>query len=74
MGSNFTSPWIGISSCNLESLITGKKLKNSAIEVGGGKPKVYGVPLNKRLLIGMYYEGEMYDYNFSKFWNDVKVE
>jgi hypothetical protein len=67
-GSNFTSPWLWISSCNLRSLLTGKVLHNSAVEVGGGKPKVFGMPLEHKLLIGMYYEGKMYDYNFSRFW------
>lgn len=73
-GSDFTSPWLWISSCNLESLITGKKLENSAIEVGGGRPIIFGVPIKRKLLIGLYYEGQMYDYNFSKFWNNVNID
>ena len=73
-GSDYTSPWLWISSCNMRSLITGKNLNNSAIEVGGGRPKVFGISLNRKLLIGMYYEGKMYEYNFSKFWTRSKVE
>lgn len=72
-GKDFTSPWLWISSCNLKSLITGKTLYNSAVEIGGGRPKVFGLPLNRKLLIGMYYEGEMYEYNFSKFWTGARV-
>jgi tocopherol cyclase len=72
-GSDFTSPWLWISSCNMRSLITGQVLNNSVIEVGGGRPKVLGISLERKLLIGMYYEGKMYDYNFSKFWTRTKV-
>lgn len=73
-GTDFTSPWVWLSSCNLKSLITNKKLENSAFEVGGGRPKILGVPLNRKLLIGLYYENTMYDYNFSKFWNNIKTD
>ncbi|MGH4139037.1 tocopherol cyclase family protein [Clostridium sp.] len=73
-GSDFTSPWLWISSCNMQSLINGKILNNSAIGVGGGRPKVLGLSLGRKLLIGMYYEGEMYEYNFSEFWIKSKVD
>lgn len=75
-GCDFTSPWLWISSWNMKSLITNKILTNSVVEVGGGRPKVYGIPLDRKLLIGMYYEGKMYEYNFSKFWtrSDVNFE
>lgn len=72
-GCDFTSPWLWISSCNMKSLITNKVLSNSVVETGGGRPKVFGVPLERKLLIGMYYEGKMYEYNFSKFWTGAKV-
>ncbi|GKX67950.1 tocopherol cyclase family protein [Inconstantimicrobium mannanitabidum] len=75
-GCDFTSPWLWISSCNMKSLITDKVLTNSVVEAGGGRPKIYGIPLDRKLLIGMYYEGKMYEYNFSKFWtrSDVNFE
>ncbi len=73
-GGDFTIPWLWISSCNLTSLITGKKLNNSAFEAGGGKPKAFGISLPRKLLIGFYYEGKMYEYNFARFWNNVKVD
>lgn len=65
-GADYTSPWLWISSCHLRSLITGQILNHSAVEVGGGRPKVFGVPLPRQILIGMYHEGTMYKYNFSK--------
>lgn len=73
-GKDFTSPWLWLSSCNLKSLKTGEKLYNSAIEVGGGRPKVFGMPLDRKLLIGMYYEGRMYEYNFSKIFSKSEVD
>lgn len=73
-GADFTSPWLWISSCNMKSLITGKELTNSAVEFGGGRPKVLGVTLDRRLLGGFYYEGKMYEYNFSKFWTGSNIE
>ncbi|BCN29296.1 tocopherol cyclase family protein [Anaeromicropila herbilytica] len=73
-GSDFTSPWLWISSCHMKSLISGKILNNSAVEFGGGRPKVMGVSLDRKLLGGLYYEGRMYDYNFSKFWTRSKIK
>lgn len=73
-GKNFTSPWLWVSSCNMVSKLTNKPLKNSCFDAGGGRPKVLGTALDRKLLIGMYYEGKMYEYNFSKFWGRVKVE
>ena len=73
-GGDFTSPWLWISSCNITSLITGKKLTNSAFEAGGGRPKAFGIEIPRKLLIGFYYEGTMYEYNFARFWNMVKID
>ncbi|MBR0472496.1 MAG: hypothetical protein IJI98_07355 [Methanosphaera sp.] len=73
-GGDFTSPWLWISSCNITSLITGKKLENSAFEAGGGRPKAFGIEIPRKLLIGFYYEGKMYEYNFARFWNLVKID
>jgi hypothetical protein len=73
-GGDFTSPWLWISSCNITSLISGKKLNNSAFEAGGGRPKAFGIELPRKLLIGFYYEGKMYEYNFARFWNMVKID
>ena len=67
-GGDFTSPWVWLSSNNLTSLRTGKKLNNSVFEIGGGRPKVFGLALNRKLLGEFYYEGKDYDFNFAKFW------
>ena len=49
-------------------MITGKKLENSVFNIGGGRPKVFFLALNRKLLGEFYYEGKDYEFNFSKFW------
>ena len=73
-GSNFTTPWVWLSSNSLKSNISGKVLTNSAFEIGGGKPKVFGISLDRKLLGCMYYEGLEMEFNFSKFWTGSKTE
>lgn len=73
-GSNFTSPWVWLSSWNLTSETTGKKLHNSVFDVGGGRPKVFGIPLNRKLLSAFWYEGKPYEFNFSKFWTGCRTK
>ncbi|MCD8118677.1 MAG: hypothetical protein LUE29_04215 [Lachnospiraceae bacterium] len=73
-GSNFTSPWVWLSSNHLVSNLTGKQLNNSVFDIGGGRPKIYFVPLNRILLGAFYYEGKAYEFNFSKFWMGCKTK
>lgn len=72
-GRNFTSPWLWISSSNLYSEKHQKTLDHSALEIGGGKPKVFGISLNRKLLMGLHYEGIDYDFNFSHFWSKSNI-
>ncbi len=67
-GCDFTDPWIWLSSCRLISRKTGNRLENSAFDIGGGKPKVFFLPLDRKLLGAFYHEGKEYEFNFSKFW------
>ena len=67
-GGDFTCPWVWRSSNDLRSKITGKKLENSVFNIGGGRPKVGPVALDRKLLGEFYYEGKDYELNFSKFW------
>lgn len=67
-GGDFTSPWVWLSSNNLVSKKTGKRLENSVFNIGGGRPKVFGLALNRKLLGAFWYEGKNYEFNFSKFW------
>ncbi len=67
-GADFTSPWVWLSSCNLTSRKTGKQLHNSAFEIGGGRPKIGPVALERKLLGCLNLEGRVFDFNFSKPW------
>jgi len=72
-GKNFTSPWVWLSSNNLVSKISGRKLCNSAFDVGGGRPKIGCIALNRKLLSAFYIEGKEYEFNFSKFWTFTRT-
>ena len=73
-GKNFTSPWVWLSSNNLESAVTGKKLNDSVFDIGGGRPKIAFVPLKRKLLSAFWYEGKEFEFNFSKFWTGCKTK
>jgi hypothetical protein len=72
-GKDFTSPWVWLSSNHLVSKTTGEELKNSAFVIGGGRPKVGKLALENKLLGAMWYEGEPFEFNFSKFWTLTKT-
>lgn len=73
-GKDFTSPWVWLSSNNLTSKISGKKLNNSVFNIGGGRPKIGQLALSRKLLAAFWYEGEPYEFNFSKFWTLTKTD
>lgn len=63
-----------LSSNNLTSKLTGKKLENSVFDIGGGRPKIGFIALNRKLLSAFYYEGKEYEFNFSKFWTNTRTK
>ncbi len=65
-GKDFISPWIWLSSCNLTSMLTGRKLNNSVFDIGGGRPKIGPLAMEGKLLSAFWYEGQEYEFNFSK--------
>ena len=67
-GCGFTSPWVWLASSDLTSRITGEKLSGSAFDIGGGCPRVFGIPLKRKLLSAFLYKGREFEFNFSKFW------
>ncbi len=73
-GKGFTSPWVWLSSNHMVSNLTGKELTNSVFDIGGGRPKIFFLALERQLLSAFYYEGQHYEFNFSKFWTGVKTE
>ena len=73
-GKDFTSPWVWLSSNNLTSKISGKKLENSVFDIGGGCPKVGPIALKRKLLSAYWFEGKCYEFNFSKFWTFCRTK
>lgn len=73
-GSDFTNPWLWLSSCSLYRKETGERLNNTVFDIGGGCPKIFGVPLKQNLLGLMHYEGKDYEFNFSKFWTFTQTK
>lgn len=73
-GKDFTSPWLWLSSNNLTSKISGKKLEDSVFDIGGGRPKCGPIVLNRKLLGAFWYEGRGYEFNFSKFWTMTRTK
>jgi hypothetical protein len=67
-GSDFTTPWVWLASSDVTSRLTGRRLEASALEIGGGRPKVGRLALDRKLLGEMVYEGEAYEFNCSKLW------
>ncbi|MBO7702976.1 MAG: hypothetical protein J6S26_00915 [Solobacterium sp.] len=72
-GKDFTSPWVWLSSNDLVSRISGKKLNSSVFDIGGGCPKVGPLSLPRKLLSAFWYEGTPYEFNFSKFWTFTRT-
>ena len=72
-GSNFTSPWLWLGCSHLIRKSTGETLQNTVFDVGGGCPKVFGIPLKRKLLMNFFYEGLDLEYNFSKPWLRSKI-
>ena len=73
-GRDFTSPWVWLSANALFSARENRMLANSVFDIGGGCPKVYFVPLKRKLLGALYYEGREFEFNFSKFWTRPKTQ
>ncbi len=71
-GRDFTSPWLWLSSDKLYSRVRNQKLENSVFDIGGGRPRVFGIALDGKLLGGLFLEGKEYDYNFSKIWTGAR--
>jgi tocopherol cyclase len=72
-GRDFTTPWLWLASSHLLSKKTGKELLNSAFDIGGGRPKIGNIALERKLLGCFNLEGKEYQFNFSKFWTHTKT-
>ena len=67
-GTDFPSPWLWLSSCDLLSTKTGDRLMHSAFEIGGTYRKLFRIPMKKKLLGAFCYENKLFEFHFLKFW------
>lgn len=67
-GSDYTSPWVWLSCNTFTSRGLGIPLDKTSLDVGGARPVAFGIALPRRLLIACYYQGELFEFNFSKIW------
>lgn len=70
-GSDYTNPWIWLNCNNFISLIDHQPVKAS-LDLGGGCPTIFGLPLARKILTAFWYNGELHEFNFSKFWKYSK--
>lgn len=71
-GVDYTNPWVWLNCNNLKNK-AGEQMQQTSLDVGGGRPVVFGIPFNKKILVAFYYKGKLYEYNFSKFWKKSKT-
>jgi hypothetical protein len=67
-GSDYTNPWVWLNCNSFSRRGTGRKLERTSLVVGGARPVVFGRALPRRLLVAFYCEGDLHEFNFSKFW------
>lgn len=72
-GSDFTSPWVWLSSNHIVRKSTMKEVSNSAFDIGGGRPKVFFIPFKRKLLGAYALDEYKMEFNFSKFWHRTKT-
>ena len=73
-GRDFTSPWVWLASSDLRSAVSGERLRDSAFDIGGGRPKIGPAALDRKLLGVFVYEGRPYEFNFSKPWTGSRTQ
>lgn len=73
-GRDFTSPWLWLSSNKIRRQGSEEWLENTAFDIGGGTPKVFGISIPNQLLGAFVVEGKEYEMNFSKFWTLTKTD
>lgn len=64
-GSRFNRPLLHLSANHLISERTGKQLKHSALVVDGCCPRLFFLPLRRKLFIQLTYMGEDFEFHFA---------
>ncbi len=74
-GKDFTTPWIWLAGSHIKSKLTGEWLDDTAFDIGGGRPKIKtGRTFDNVILGALWYQGEAYEFNFSRFWTLTKTD
>ncbi len=71
-GRDYTNPWIWLN-CNNWRDKQGNALTRTSLDVGGGRPVVFGIPFNEKVLVAFYDEGKLIEFNFSKIGKKAKT-
>lgn len=66
-GRDYTNPWIWLN-CNHFTDNATQLGADASLDVGGGCPVVAGISLKRKILTAFWYNGKLYEFNFSKFW------
>ncbi|MCM1044937.1 MAG: hypothetical protein NC417_05470 [Candidatus Gastranaerophilales bacterium] len=64
-GRSFNSPLLRFASGHLISKSTGNEYKNSALTIDGCCPKLFFIPLRRKLFIQLTYRGEDFEFHFA---------
>lgn len=67
-GRDTAVPWILIEANHLHSRLKDEELTDSAIVSVGASPKVGPISMEEKLVSAIWYEGEPFEFNFSKLW------
>lgn len=71
-GLDFTNPWVWLNCNNFTSEEAGERQHLTSLNIGGGRPVVFGKAFPRKFLVAFFHEGVLHEYNFSKFWDFPK--
>lgn len=67
-GQDYTNPWIWLNCNNFVSKRDNARRPDVSFVAGGGLPVVAGIPVGRQLLVAFHYQGQLFEFNFSKPW------
>ena len=71
-GRSFNRPLMNFASCHLVSKVTGREYKHSALSIDGCCPKLFFLPLRRRILIQLTHMGEDFEFHFANPVNPAR--
>ncbi|WP_345552034.1 tocopherol cyclase family protein [Microbulbifer aestuariivivens] len=72
-GRDYTNPWIWLSVNDFTSSKTGEQLTKTSLDIGGGNPRALGIDFGEKALMAFYWEGKLFEFNFTKLWDFPKT-